>query len=46
MIPVAKPAEQAEQTAMPQKKAMFCAQCGTKLEGGNFCPKCGSPVKK
>ena len=46
VIPVAKPAEQAEQTAMPQKKAMFCAQCGTKLEGGNFCPKCGNPVKK
>ena len=46
VIPVAKPAEQAQQTAMPQKKAMFCAQCGAKLEGGNFCPKCGSPVKK
>ena len=46
VIPVAKPAEQAEQTAMPQKKAMFCAQCGTKLEGGNFCPKFGNPVKK
>lgn len=46
VIPVAKPAEQAEQTAMPQKKPMFCAQCGAKLEGGNFCPKCGNPVKK
>lgn len=46
VIPVAKPAEQAQQTAMPQKKAMFCAQCGAKLEGGNFCPKCGNPVKK
>ena len=46
VIPVAKPTEQAQQTAMPQKKPMFCAQCGAKLEGGNFCPKCGNPVKK
>ena len=46
VIPVAKPAEPAQQTTMPQKKAMFCAQCGAKLEGGNFCPKCGNPVKK
>ena len=45
-IPTAKPAEQTQQTEMPQKKAMFCAQCDAKLEGGNFCPKCGNPVKK
>lgn len=33
-------------TEIPQKTAMFCGQCGAKLGNGNFCPKCGSPVKK
>lgn len=23
---------------------MFCKNCGTKLEGGKFCPHCGTPV--
>lgn len=38
--------EKKQQTEMPQEKVLFCSQCGAKLEGGKFCPKCGSPVKK
>lgn len=38
--------EKKQQTEVPQKKVLFCSQCGAKLEGGKFCPKCGSPVKK
>jgi len=22
----------------------FCIKCGHKMEGGQFCPKCGSPI--
>lgn len=23
----------------------FCGKCGTPLDGGNFCPNCGAPVR-
>ena len=38
--------QKTQPTEIPQKTAMFCGQCGAKLGGGNFCPKCGSHVKK